>query len=66
MGRGSWRCSWPGIDAIPFVIPSTNEKAARELAGRDEPVLEILGRPFDLDELLAAVQRVSGTRPRQP
>lgn len=45
---------------IPFVVTSTNAKAAREIAARDEPVIEILGRPFDLDELLAAVRRVIG------
>ena len=42
---------------IPFVLTSTNAKAAREIAGRDELVVEVLGRPFDLDELLAAVRR---------
>ena len=42
---------------IPFVLTSTNAKATREAAQRDERVLEILGRPFDMDELLLAVRR---------
>ena len=42
---------------IPFVITSTNAKMARELAGRSERVIEVLGRPFDMDELLVAVRR---------
>jgi CheY-like chemotaxis protein len=45
---------------IPFVITSTNAKMARELAGRTERVIEILGRPFEMDELLAAVRRATG------
>ena len=44
---------------IPFVLTSTNAKMARELAGRSERVIEVLGRPFDMDELLAAVRRAA-------
>ena len=44
---------------IPFVLTSTNAKMARELAGRSERVIEVLGRPFDMDELLAAVRRAT-------
>jgi DNA-binding NtrC family response regulator len=44
---------------VPFVITSTNAKMARELAGRTEQVIEILGRPFDMDELLKAVRRAT-------
>ncbi len=42
---------------IPFVLTSTNAKMARELAERTEPVIEIVGRPFELDEVVAAVRR---------
>jgi CheY-like chemotaxis protein len=45
---------------IPFVLTSTNAKMARELAGRSERVIEVLGRPFDMDELLDAVRRATG------
>jgi len=41
----------------PFVLTSTNARMARELAGRTESVIEVLGRPFDFEELLHAVQR---------
>lgn len=44
---------------IPFVLTSTNATMARELAGRSERVIEVLGRPFDMDELLAAVRRAT-------
>ena len=52
-------CETTPLKDIPFVVTSTNARAATELAGRREPVIEILGRPFDLDELLAAVKRAA-------
>lgn len=39
------------LSGRPFVLTSTNARMARELAGRSEPVLEVLGRPFDFEEL---------------
>jgi CheY-like chemotaxis protein len=45
------------LKKLPFIVTSTNAKAARELAGRDEQVMEILGRPFDLEQIVAAVRR---------
>jgi CheY-like chemotaxis protein len=42
---------------LPFVLTSTNAKMALELAGRREPVIEVLGRPVDLDEVVAAIRR---------
>ena len=47
------------LNGIPFVITSTNEKAARELSGRDELVYEVLGRPFDVAALIDAVRRAA-------
>ena len=48
------------LKGLPFVITSTNAKAARELAGRDEHVMEILGRPFDLAEIVKVIRRTAG------
>ena len=45
---------------IPFVLTSTNAAKARELAGREETVIEVLGRPFDLEEIVAVVRRTVG------
>lgn len=45
---------------VPFVLTSTNASMARELAGRTEQVIEILGRPFEMEALLAAVRRATG------
>ena len=47
------------LNGIPFVITSCNEKAARELGGRDELVHEVLGRPFDVAALIDAVRRAA-------
>jgi CheY-like chemotaxis protein len=44
---------------VPFVLTSANAAAATELAGRDEPVQEILGQPSDVDALLKAVTRAT-------
>jgi CheY-like chemotaxis protein len=51
---------------IPFVITSTNSKMARELAGRSERVIEILGRPFEMEELLTAAKRAVEDPPEKP
>lgn len=47
------------LRGIPFVLTSTNAAMARQLAGRTEQVIEVLGRPFDMDELLDAVRRAA-------
>jgi len=47
---------------VPFVLTSTNAKMARELAGRTENVIEVLGRPFEFEEILAAVRTAVGSR----
>jgi len=43
-----------------FVITTTNKQRLEQLVGPTE-TLEIVGKPFDLDQVLAAVQR----RPRR-
>lgn len=49
------------LKGLPFVLTSTNARAARELAQRDEAVIEIVGRPFEFEELLEALRRVAQT-----
>ena len=48
------------LKSVPFVLTSTNAAMARQLAARTEPVVEVLGRPFDLEEIVAAVRRTVG------
>jgi CheY-like chemotaxis protein len=47
------------LKEIPFVISSSNAAATKELAERDEQVIEVLGRPFEFDALVAAVRRAA-------
>ncbi|MDP9310378.1 MAG: response regulator [Chloroflexota bacterium] len=39
-----------------FVVVTTNKKVLDELVGEETNSLEIIGKPFDLDALLGAVQ----------
>ena len=48
------------LKGLPFVLTSTNARAARELAGRDDHVLEVLGRPFDLEEIVKVIRKTAG------
>jgi CheY-like chemotaxis protein len=49
----------PCCQDIPFVVTTTNETQVRKVAG-DEPVLEIVGKPYDLDQLVAKVTAAAG------
>lgn len=40
-----------------FVLTSTNEQQVREVAGSEEEIVEVVGKPFDLAYLLQAVGR---------
>ena len=46
-----------------FVITSTNPKHLEQLAGRDERIYEIVGRPLDLDAVVTAVKEAFKSRP---
>jgi len=47
----------------PLVLITTNKRALEALVGPTE-ALEVIGKPFDLDELFAAVARtLQGSRP---
>jgi CheY-like chemotaxis protein len=48
------------LRGIPFILTSTNAAMARQLGAHSEPVTEILGRPFELDDILEAVRRAVG------
>lgn len=54
----------------PFVLTTTNVRRLRELTSSTEEVHEIVGKPYDLDNLLKAVRRAAsakGTRsPKRP
>lgn len=45
-----------------IVITSTNARHVEQLAGKDERVYEVVGRPLDLDEIVRAVKEASHSR----
>jgi DNA-binding NtrC family response regulator len=42
-----------------LVLTTTNERRVRELIGSQEPIIEIFGKPYDLEQVLAAVERAA-------
>ncbi len=49
-----------------FVITSTNAARAREIIGTAEHVYEVIGKPFDLDQVVQAVKRAAGSGDNPP
>lgn len=54
------------LNAIPFVLTSSNSAATRDLAETDEQIIEVLGRPFEFDSLVEAVKRAADSSARSP
>jgi DNA-binding NarL/FixJ family response regulator len=52
----------PYMAGRQFVLTSTNVTRAREAAGMDEPIYEIVGKPYDLDQVVRAVREASRAR----
>ncbi len=52
----------PSMKGREFVLTSTNPARVRQLVGdaADEPVHEIIGKPYDLQEIVAAVKKALG------
>lgn len=53
----------PALHECQFVITTTNAHHVGQLAGRDERIFEIVGRPVDLDEIVSAVKQAARARP---
>jgi CheY-like chemotaxis protein len=49
----------PAMRERPIVVTTTNARHVRPLA-RDQPVFEIVGKPYDLGQLIAIVRRAIG------
>jgi hypothetical protein len=63
--------SWNYLDLLrdseplrgrPFVLTSVNAARAAEVVGDSEMVYEIIGKPLDLDRVVAAVKEASKAR----
>jgi DNA-binding NtrC family response regulator len=55
--------SSPPSEGVEFVVTSTNAAHVTAIAGPQQSVLEIVGKPYDLDELVRAVKEAARTRP---
>ena len=51
--------SAPACRGVSFVVTTTNVRYVQKLAG-DEVVHEIIGKPYDLNQIVEAVKRVGG------
>ena len=45
----------PACEGVRFVVTSTNVRRVRDIAPVEEPILEIVGKPYDLEELVRMV-----------
>jgi CheY-like chemotaxis protein len=54
--------SSPACVGVPFVLTTTNTAQVHKVAGADEPIHEIVGKPYDLEQLVKAVGRAVAAR----
>jgi DNA-binding response OmpR family regulator len=48
--------SIPALSGVDFILTTTNARHVKEVAGQDQTVYEIVGKPYDLDVLVQAVK----------
>ena len=58
--------STPAAKDIPFVVTTTNRAQVEKLAGRERHVYEIVGKPYDLEQLTRAVKEAARQRSVYP
>jgi DNA-binding response OmpR family regulator len=53
----------PAMEGIPIVLTSTNVRYVEKLAGGDERIYEVIGKPLDLDVIVRAAKEAVRARP---
>ena len=48
--------STPALSGINFIVTTTNVARVREVSGPDQQLFELVGKPYDLDQIVAAVK----------
>jgi CheY-like chemotaxis protein len=56
-------CGMPAVRDRKVVLTSINPKHVEELAGDHEKIYEVVGKPFDLDQIVRAVKEAVRSRP---
>jgi CheY-like chemotaxis protein len=51
------------LNGCRFVLTSTNPARAQELAGTSDEIYEVIGKPYDLEQITRAVKEASRARP---
>jgi DNA-binding NtrC family response regulator len=67
----NWRqflitAAMPALRNINFLITTTNARHVQAIAGADQTIYEIVGKPYDLDILVGAVKDVVKVSSDQP
>jgi DNA-binding response OmpR family regulator len=53
----------PAMSECQIVVTSTNAQYVQQLAGRDQRIYEIVGKPLDLGEIVRATKEALRSRP---
>jgi CheY-like chemotaxis protein len=53
----------PVMSGRQFVITSTNARHVEKLVARSTPVYEVIGKPFDIDQIVLATREALKARP---
>jgi len=53
----------PVMQGRQFVLTTTNRKHLERIGGRQQEVYEVVGKPFDLGEIVRAVKEAARARP---
>ena len=66
--EANWRLlqhlrSNPVVAGVRWVITSTNPVHVEKLAGSDDTIHEVVGKPYDLDRIAAATKEALRSRP---
>jgi DNA-binding response OmpR family regulator len=56
-------CLMKAMRQRPVVLTSTNTRHVEKLAGRDQRIYEVVGKPLDLDQIVQAVREAARSRP---
>lgn len=59
-------CNMPSLQGRHFIITTTNERHVRGLSGTEQPLFEIVGKPYDLERLAEAVKEAVTLLDRPP